>query len=45
VALFERFQGCRTQFHIEFLYGLPFVAGFVYLAFEVDPRVAAFAKG
>ncbi|MFB6308768.1 MAG: hypothetical protein ABEH35_05505 [Haloarculaceae archaeon] len=41
----SRLQGKETQFHIELLYGLLFVVGFGYLAFRVDPRVAAFEGG
>jgi cobalamin biosynthesis protein CbiD len=44
-ALSGRFQGRETQFHIELLYGALFIAGFAYLAFRVDPRVAAFEGG
>ncbi|GAA0673372.1 hypothetical protein ACFQDG_13815 [Natronoarchaeum mannanilyticum] len=41
----KRFQGRQTQFHIELLYGALFIAGFGYLVFRVDPRVAAFEGG
>jgi len=44
-TLSSRFQGRQTQFHIELVYGLLFVAGFGYLVFRVDPRVAAFEGG
>lgn len=44
-ALASRFQGRGTQFHVELLYGVLFVAGFAYLVFRVDPRVAAFEGG
>lgn len=44
-AIGSRLQGRQTQFHIELLYGLLFVAGFGYLVFRVDPRVAAFEGG
>ncbi|MFB6147015.1 MAG: hypothetical protein ABEJ08_04945 [Halobacteriaceae archaeon] len=45
MSLRNRFQGRETQFHIELLYGVLFIAGFGYLAFRVDPRVAAFEGG
>lgn len=45
MSLRNRLQGRQTQFHIELLYGILFVAGFAYLAFRVDPRVAAFEGG
>lgn len=41
----SRFRGRQTQFHIELLYGVLFVAGFAYLVFQFDPRVAAFEGG
>lgn len=41
----SRFQGRQTQFHVELLCGLLFVAGFGFLVFRVDPRVAAFEGG
>lgn len=41
----RRFQGKQTQFHVELLYGLLFIAGFGFLVFRVDPRVAAFEGG
>lgn len=44
-TLSGRFRGRQTQFHIELVYGLLFIAGFGYLAFRVDPRVAAFEGG
>jgi cobalamin biosynthesis protein CbiD len=45
MSIRNRFQGRQTQFHIELLYGFLFIAGFGYLAFRVDPRVAAFEGG
>ncbi|MFB6206949.1 MAG: hypothetical protein ABEJ05_10540 [Haloglomus sp.] len=45
MSIRSRFQGKETQFHIELLYGLLFIGGFGYLAFRVDPRVAAFEGG
>jgi len=45
MALSSRFQGRQTQFHVELLYGILFIAGFGYLVFRVDPRVAAFEGG
>ncbi len=44
-TLSGRFQGRQTQFHIELVYGLLFIAGFGYLVFRIDPRVAAFEGG
>jgi hypothetical protein len=44
-TLTRRFQGRQTQFHIELIYGALFVVGFGYLAFRVEPRVAAFEGG
>lgn len=44
-TLSGRFRGRQTQFHIELVYGLLFIAGFGYLVFRVDPRVAAFEGG
>ncbi|MFB6072043.1 MAG: hypothetical protein ABEJ88_03655, partial [Halobacterium sp.] len=41
----SRLRGRETQFYVELLYGLLFVAGFAYLVFRVDPRVAAFEGG
>lgn len=41
----DRFRGRQTQFHIELLYGVLFIAGFAYLVFRIDPRVAAFEGG
>ncbi|WP_435180234.1 hypothetical protein [Halorussus sp. AFM4] len=35
----------EVRFYVELLYGLLFVGGFAFLAFEVDPRVAAFEGG
>jgi hypothetical protein len=40
-----RLQGRQTQFTIDIVYGLVFVAGFVYMMFSFDPRVAAFEGG
>lgn len=45
MAVRSRFQGKQTQFHIELVYGLLFIAGFAVLAFRVDPRIAAFEGG
>lgn len=45
MSLRDRLQGRETQFYVELLYGLLFIAGFGYLAFRVDPRVAAFEGG
>ena len=39
------FQGRQTQFYIELLYGALFIAGFGFLVFRTDPRVAAFEGG
>ncbi|MFB6091250.1 MAG: hypothetical protein ABEJ97_09350, partial [Halobellus sp.] len=44
-TLTGRFRGRETQFHIELVYGALFIAGFAYLVFRVDPRVAAFEGG
>ena len=45
MSLRNHFRGRQTQFHIKLLYGFLFIAGFSYLAFRVDPRVAAFEGG
>lgn len=45
MAVRSRLQGKQTQFHIELVYGLLFIAGFAVLAFRVDPRIAAFEGG
>ncbi|MFB6136736.1 MAG: hypothetical protein ABEJ42_00125 [Halobacteriaceae archaeon] len=45
MSVLRRFQGRQTQFHVELVYGLLFIAGFVFLVFRVDPRVAAFEGG
>lgn len=44
-TLGSHFRGRQTQFHIELLYGVLFIAGFGYLVFRMDPRVAAFEGG
>jgi hypothetical protein len=45
MSIRTRLQGRETQFHIEILYGVLFIVGFAFLAFRVDPRVAAFEGG
>jgi len=45
MSLRSRLQGHQTQFFIELLYGLLFIAGFALLMFQFDPRVAAFEGG
>ena len=44
--MLERLQGRRTQFYIDVLYGVLFLASFAYIAFvEMSPASAGFAGG
>ncbi|WP_276272670.1 hypothetical protein [Haloarcula litorea] len=45
MSLLTPFRERRTQFYVELLYGALFIAGFAYLVFRFDPRVAAFEGG
>jgi hypothetical protein len=45
MAVTSQLRGRGTRFHVELLYGVLFVAGFAYLVFRVDARVAAFEGG
>jgi hypothetical protein len=45
MSLRNRFRGRQTQFSVELLDGILFIAGFGYLVLRIDPRVAAFEGG
>lgn len=45
MSLGNRLQGRQTQFYIELLYGVLFIAGFALLMFQFDSRIAAFEGG
>jgi hypothetical protein len=43
--MFDNLRGRRTQFYIDVLYGVLFLAAFAYLVYSMTPAVAGFAGG